>query len=130
MGSIKNVESHSYMEWMSGMYTDAAGQEYEFVFTNAYDLNSHYEARELVNVEKDGTPVFPEESIWKEIQDQIQAVELERSHDSIKFTVEISKDWMEPLDSLIELVLAGSKASPEEALEIGIFTQINEQLKQ
>ena len=129
MGTLKSIEVQSTLNWMNALYEDDTG-EYEVVFTRSYDENIGYESRELVNVEKDGTPVFPESPIWDEIQKQIQAVELERNCDSIKFSVEISKDWLESLDSLIELVLAGSKCSPEEALEIGIFSQIKEQLKQ
>lgn len=130
MGTLKNIETQSTLEWMNSIFTDDSGEEYEVVFTRSYDMNIGYESRELVNVEKEGTPVFPESPVWDEIQKQIQSVELERNYDSIKFSIEISRDWLEALDSLIGWVLAGSKASPEEALEIGIFSQIKEQLKQ
>lgn len=130
MGNLKSIEVQSILEWINSIYTDDSGEEYEVVFTRNYDMNIGYESRELVNVEKEGAPVYPEAPIWDEIQKRIQAVELERSCNSIKFSVEISRDWLESLDSLIELVLAGSKCSPEEALEIGIFSQIKEQLKQ
>lgn len=126
MGALKNIETQSTLEWMNALYEDEAG-EYEVVFTRSFDENIGYESRELVNVEKDGTPIFPEDPIWNEIQGQIQAAELGSSHRTMKFSVEISRDWHDALDSLIELVLAGSKASPEEALEIGIFSQIREQ---
>lgn len=45
----------------------------------------------------------------------------------MKFIIEIEKDWIDVLDILTEMVLAGEKASPEEALEVAIFKQIKEQ---
>ena len=67
MGIIKDVETHSYMEWMSGIYTDSNGQGYEFVFTVARDPNSQHEEREVVNVEQGCEPIDFENPVWKEI---------------------------------------------------------------
>lgn len=128
MGTLKSIQPQSTLDWMNALYQDDSG-EYEVVFTRSYDENIGYESRELVNVEKAGAPIYPEEPIWKEIQEQIQAAELGDEHDSISFTVEVNKGLLEPLDNLIAMVLSGSKASPEEALEIGIFSQIQEQLR-
>lgn len=129
MGQLKNIEVQSTLEWMNAIYVDDAGQEYEVVFTKCFDENIGCESRELANVEKDGSTISYEEPVWNEIHGQVQAVELNcSSQDSIKFTVEISKDWLEALSSLTKWVLAGSKASPEEALEIAIFSQIKEQI--
>jgi len=78
----------------------------------------------VVNVEKSGEPVGYEASIWHEIQESVNEWESE----SAKFTIEIHKEWFEALESLTEWMLNGSKTSPEEALEIAIFSQIKEQL--
>ena len=123
MGTLKNVETQSTLEWMNAIYVDNSGLEYEIVFTKYFDENIGCENREVVNVEKDDAPVKYEEPIWNEIQEAVNNCKDE----NVKFTVGISRDLLDALESLIEWVLADSKASPEEALENAIFSQIKEQ---
>ena len=111
------------MEWMSGIYTDSNGQEYEFVFTRTYDLNSRHEEREMVNVEQGCEPIDCENPVWKEIQKAISEWESE----DMRFTVEINREWIEALDNLTEQVLVCSPLSPEEAIEVSVFSQIKQQ---
>lgn len=123
MGAIKNVETHSCMEWMSGKYTDNHGQEYEFVFTRTYALNSQHESREVVNVEQDCKPIDCENPVWKEIKKAVNEWESE----NMKFTVEICRELIEALDNLTEQVLVCSPLSPEEVIEASVFSQIKQQ---
>ena len=125
MGTLKNIETQSTLEWMNAIYVDDSGLEYGVVFTKYFDENIGYENREVVNVEKDDVPVKYEEPIWNEIQEAVN----NWKDENMKFTVEISRDRLDALESLTEWVLAGSKASPEEALEIAIFSQIKSQYK-
>lgn len=123
MGIIKNVEPHSNVEWMSGIYTDNAGQEFEFVFTRTYDLNSRHEEREVVNVEQSCEPIDCDNPVWKEIQKAVN----EWDSEDVKFTVEICRELIEALDNLTEQVLVCSPLSPEEAIEASVFSQIKQQ---
>lgn len=45
----------------------------------------------------------------------------------MRFTIEVSEEWLDALESLTELVLKQPTCSPEEALERAIFEQIEEQ---
>lgn len=125
MGTLRNIEFQSSLNWMNAIYVDNSGVDYEVVFTKYFDENIGCENREVVNIEKDDTPVNYEEPVWNEIQEAVN----NWKDENVKFTVEINKEWIEALESLTEWVLAGSKASPEEALEIAIFSQIKSQYK-
>ena len=129
MAEIRDIEVQSYTHWINGRYVDASGQEYEVVFTRSYDENIGYESRELVNVEKDGAAIDSDDPIWKEIQEQMQTVEFEETPDykNIQFKILIDKGWLETLESLMEMILNSSQSSPEEALEVVIFSQIKVQ---
>lgn len=46
----------------------------------------------------------------------------------MQFQIKIEEEWLETLEALIYKVLEQSTASPEEAVEHTIFTQISQQL--
>lgn len=125
MAPIRNVEAHSRTEWLSAIYTDSAGVEYEAVFTRTYDNNSRCETREVVNIEKGEDEIASDSPLWKEIQEAVESWEPE----DVEFTIKVGKEWLNTLNCLIEQVLVCSPSSPEEALEAAVFSQIKGQRK-
>ena len=129
MGKIRDVEVQNRTEWFTAVYVGNGGQEFEVVFTKSRDENIGFEEQELVNVERGGKTVPSDDAIWKEIQGQLDASDGEGCSDfrSVRFTIEINRDWLETLDSLVEMIMSNPGQSPEEALEASICSQFKTQ---
>ena len=129
MSKIENVEVQSWSEWVSASYLDSEGREYELVFTRSYDENGGFEQCELVNIEKDGKMIDSDKDIWHEIQKQLENLDWEGCSEfrSVRFTIEVDRDWLETLDSLVEMVMSNPGLSSEGSLEVSIFSQFKTQ---
>jgi hypothetical protein len=127
MGKIENVEVQNCMEWFTAAYVDGDRKKYEVMFAESRDENTGFEERELVNVEMDGKTVPYSESIWQEIQEQLDRSDGEDCNRIIRFVIQIERSWLETLDSLVEMVMSSPGLSPEDAIEVSVFSQFKTQ---
>jgi len=129
MGMIYSIELQSSIEYFTAVFIGSDGEVYDFVFCRSIERNIAFEDNELLNIQNRGKEV-DNEDIWKEIREDLSEVlSKASSSEGIKFSVEIGREDLATLDSLIRLVLESSTSSPEEALEASIFSQISEQRK-
>ena len=75
MGQLSSVEKQSKLEWLSAIYKDVNGTEYDIVFTSSYDFNIGYGEKELMGVELNEEVIGEEEPIWREIKKAVKAWE-------------------------------------------------------
>ena len=71
MGDLEDTDSHEQKDEEPYHTIKYNGEEYEVTFYKSYDTNPGYEHRELLNVEKAGVSIPPEDPIWKEIQNHL-----------------------------------------------------------
>jgi hypothetical protein len=126
MSKIKDVEVQNRTEWFTAVYVNG-DREYEIVFTESRYENTGFEERELVNVERGGKTVPSDDAIWKEIQERLDASDGEVYNSTVRFVIQIERSWLETLDSLVEMVLSNPGLSPEDAIEVSIFSQFKTQ---
>ena len=130
MGKIRDVEVQNRTEWFTALYVDKDGQECGIVFTKSRDENIGFEEQELVNVERGGKTVPSDDMVWKEIQEKLDASDEDSGYRSARFTIEVNRDWLDSLDHLVEMVLDHPGMSPEDAIEVSIFSQFKTQRDQ
>jgi hypothetical protein len=130
MGSMKNITSTNETEYITAIYVDHSGEEYDVLFTKTQDHYLNIEERELLKVEKDEEEISEDHPIWNKVKNHIHSVHWigrPTKERSVLFFVEIDQDWLETLNELTELVLKQPASTPQEALEVMIFSQIQNQ---
>ena len=128
MEPIHDIELLSRSEYFAAEYVDPTGKAYDIVITRHVEMNIGWEGMELASIQFHGDNI-DDETLWKEVEQQLQTIHLEnpKAMDSVCFTVEIGREYLDTLDHLVQLVLADAPYSPEEALEASLFTQIKRQ---
>ena len=130
MGTILSIEKTGKTEHLVAVYQDDSGEEYEVVLCENQDMNAGYEWREIVHIEKDGLDIEVSEPLRSQILEAVDTVETEAQDGIYSVQVRIPYEELSILNSLMTYLVQGGKGStPEEALEMGIFTQIKEQLR-
>ena len=128
MGEIINTELQSSTEYFSALFI-TKGNVYDLVFARHNECNLGWESKELVNVQERGEDIGECDPLWKEIEKHLSEITMgQPNEDVFSFSLQISRDWLDAMQSLIENVLAGSRSTSEEMVETAIFSQIQEQL--
>ena len=128
MGEIINTELQSSTEYFSALFI-TKGNVYDLVFARHNECNLGWESKELVNVQERGEDIRESDPLWKEIERHLGESSMDQSNEDVCcFSILISRDWLDALNSLSENVLAGSRSTPEEMVETIIFSQIRKQL--
>lgn len=123
--TLKNIEKQSITEYWNALY-EKDGREFFIVFTHDYDYNNHYGQREVVNIESNGEILPGDDPVWDEVRKLVSEYPLEPD-DQVSFAIRINREWLSTLRELCEDLQHG--ASPEEAVENMIFSQLLQQLE-
>ena len=129
MSSINDIELQSRSGYFTATYITDDSTCYDIVFCRLEERNLGWESVELVNVQERGEDIRESDSLWNEIEKLLGEISMDQPHDDVCcFSILISRDWLDALNSLSENVLAGSRSTPEEMVETALFSQIQEQL--
>jgi len=127
MGQISNIELASSTSYFTALFV-TEGVVYDVVFTRHNECNLGWESNEVINVQR-GCEDVVDDALWREIEEHVCSLPERQDTEIIRFSVEISREYLETLEQLVKLVLASSQSSPEGALEAAIFSQIQQQLR-
>ena len=127
MGKIKNIELSGTVSHMVATYEEKDGTEYQIVLCENFDANANFRWREVVNIQKDDQDIEDDPLLQEAVKNALLNQETE-VEDRQSFTVCVDHEDLPLLRQLIEQCKKSKISTVEEALEAGIFSQIQEQL--